>query len=515
MIKNEEKELRNKIDLAYNILELYYKKTRPEYIENVVKKGLVAHQEQLFHQLNNIYNIYKTKETSKELKKRLLDIVKYSRYSNNGYFWVNDMHYKMIMHPIKPEYDNKIFVDTPLVPFVQLSVDTLQKEKKDAVYIKYQFYNPATKKYEFKVSLVKVFQPYGWVIGTGKYISDVTSMIQLRALKDIEALRYGESGYFWVNDMNYKMIMHPIKPEYNNNVFIDTPDVPFVELGVDALKNSTKDTAIIRYVFHNPATGKYEDKLSVVKVFKPWNWVLGTGVYINSIKKSIEIIKNNKHKEENHLIIKILITSIFIILIVLVFTYYLVGQFIIKPMLSLNNEKKHFEEIAQVDFLTNILNRRAFNREIDKYFSYAKRHNLRVSVMMIDIDFFKKVNDTYGHDAGDRVLQTLSKVVRECIREEDIFGRLGGEEFGICILNSTPEVLYRIANKIRSNVEKREILYKDQVIKITISIGCYNVHIDSENFTVSLNKADKALYEAKNRGRNKVIIYNEEIEQSN
>jgi len=509
MIKNEKTELRNKMDLAYNILEMYYKKTTPKYIENVVKKDLIAHQEQLFHQLTNIYNLYKTKESPFALKKRLLEIIKYSRYAKNGYFWVNDMQCKMIMHPIKPEYNNKFFVDTPLIPFVKLGVDKLKKDKKSSAYIKYQFYNPSTKKYEFKVSLVEIFKPYGWVIGTGRYISDVTAMIQKRALKDIEALRYGKSGYFWVNDMNYKMIMHPIKPEYNNKFFVNTPDVSFVELGVNALKKTTKKSAIIRYDFHNPATGEYEDKLSVVKLFKPWNWVLGTGVYIDSIKNSIEVVKENKNKEENRLIVKILMISFSIILVIIFLTYYLIGRFIIEPMHSLNNEKNYFEEISQLDFLTNILNRRAFYQEIEKYFSYAQRHKLEVSVIMIDIDFFKKVNDRYGHDAGDKVLQTLVKVVRESIREEDIFGRLGGEEFAICILNTTPEALSNIADKIRLNVENREILYKDQVIKITISLGGYSLHTDSENFTVALDKADKALYKAKDRGRNRVIIYDD------
>jgi len=509
MMKNEKKELRDKMDLAYNILEMYYKKTTPNYIENVVKKNLTAHQEQLFNQLNNIYNLYKTKETPTELKRRLLEIIKYSRYDNNGYFWVNDMHCKMIMHPIKPEYNNKFFVDTPLIPFVKLGVDRLINEKKEHTYIKYQFYNPSTKKYEFKVSLVEIFKPYGWIIGTGRYISDVTTMVQKRALKDIEALRYGKSGYFWINDINYKMIMHPIKPKYNNKTFVDTLDVPFVQLGVDALKKTTKNFAIIRYDFYNPKTGVYEDKLSVVKLFKAWNWVLGTGVYIDSIKNSIEAIKENKHKEEKHLITRILIISSLIILVIIFLTYYLAGRFIIEPINSLTNEKNYFEEISQLDFLTNILNRRAFYQEIEKYFSYAQRHNLEVSVIMIDIDFFKKVNDTYGHDAGDKVLQILAEVVNESIREEDIFGRLGGEEFGICILNTSPEALCNIANKIRLNVENKEIIYKNQVIKITISMGGYNVYTNSVDFTIALDKADKALYKAKNEGRNRVIIYDE------
>jgi len=511
MIKNEKKELQNKVDLASNILKMYYKKTTPAYMENVVKKGLVSHQEQLFHQLNSIYTKYKDLESKVKLKKRLKDIVKYARYGSNGYFWINDMDNMMVMHPIKPSYDNKIFIDTPLVPFIQLGVDTLTKQKKDATFIKYKFYNPATKLYEFKVSLVRKFKPYGWVIGTGRYLSDVTPFVKQQALKSIQASRYGKNGYFWINDMNYKMIMHPIKPKYNNKFFINSKEVPFVSLGVDALKNTVKDSAVIKYSFYNPATEKYEDKLSIVKIFKPWNWVIGTGVYLNGINKSIQDVKKNKTIEENKLIWKIIIISLVIIIIVLFLAYYLITKFITNPMNTLSTEKEHFEEIAQIDFLTNILNRRAFYQEIEKYFAYAKRNNIQVSVMMIDIDFFKKVNDTYGHDAGDFVLQTVAKVVKNSIREEDIFGRLGGEEFGICILNSTNESLCQIANKIRTNIQSKEMKYNGTIIKITISIGGYNLYTHSEDFKIAFNKADKALYEAKETGRNKVEIYDDNI----
>ena len=511
MIENEKKELQNKVDLASNILEMYYKRATPDYMEDVVKKRLVSHQEQLFHQLNSIYNLYKDIESKTNLKHRLEKIVKYARYGNNGYFWINNMDNMMVMHPIKPSYDNKIFIDTPLVPFVQLGVDRLKKEKKDSVFIKYKFYNPATKLYEFKVSLVKRFKPYDWVIGTGRYISDITPLVKQQALKSIQASRYGKNGYFWINDTNYKMIMHPIKPEYNNKIFIDSAEVPFVSLGVDSLKNTLKDSSVIKYSFYNPATGKYEDKLSIVKIFKPWNWIIGTGVYLNGINKSIEDVKKNKTIEEHKLIVNIITIGLIIIMVVLFLAYYLITKFIVNPMNTLSTEKEYFEEIAQIDFLTNILNRRAFYQEIEKYFAYAKRNDIQVSVMMIDIDFFKKVNDTYGHDAGDFVLKTVAKVVKNSIREEDIFGRLGGEEFGICILNSTNESLCQIANKIRTNIQSKEMKYNGTIIKITISIGGYNLYTHLEDFKIAFNKADKALYEAKETGRNKVEIYDDKI----
>jgi len=508
LLSNEKMELKNKIDLASNAINMYYQKTKPAYIEETAKQILLSHQQQLFSQLTNFYQDYKNKYTKEELQERLKLLVKYARYGSNGYFWINDFNYKMIMHPIRPQYDNKTFKDAPKVPFVALGVDSLKNSDKDKVFIKYKFYNPTTKRYEFKVSLVKVFKPYGWIIGTGQYLSDITPIVKKNALKNIQSLRYGKSGYFWINNTNYKMIMHPIKPQYNNKIFKDTPKVPFVELGVDALLDDNKETAIIEYVFYNPATKKYEKKLSIVKLFKPWNWVIGTGVYLNTINDSISEVKESKDNEKISFIIKIIILSFVIILVTILIAYYLIGHFIVKPMSNLYNEKEYFEGISQTDYLTNILNRRAFFSEVDKYFAYATRNNISLSVLMIDIDFFKKVNDTYGHEAGDVVLKELTKVISQNIREEDIFGRLGGEEFALCILNDTDATMCTIAQKVRKAVEEIVVIYKDQEIRFTISIGGYKLKSTKvEAFSMALDKADKALYTAKTDGRNRVALY--------
>ena len=509
LISNEKKELQNKIDLASNILNVHYQETKPKYIEKTVKKILISHQQQLFSQLNSFYNLNKDKYSKQKLKDKLKLLVKYARYGSNGYFWINDMDYKMVMHPIRPEYDKNIFISTPKVPFVELGVNSLKNTNKNQEFIKYRFYNPATKKYEFKVSLVRVFKPYNWVIGTGQYLSDITPMVKEQALEDIKSLRYGNNGYFWVNDIDYKMVMHPIKPEYNGKTFINTPKVPFVELGVNAIKKSGNDTAIIEYSFYNPATQKYERKMSVVKLFKPWNWIIGTGVYLNAIDNSIEQVKVSKDNEETKFILSAVLFTILIIIATILTAYYLTVHFIVKPMSGLLSEKKYFEEISQIDYLTNILNRRAFFKAVDKYLAYARRNNLSVSVIMIDIDHFKNVNDTYGHEAGDCVLKDLAETIENCIREEDIFGRLGGEEFGLCILNDDDSTLCTIAQKVRKAVEERVVTYKGVDIKFTISLGGYRLTSKTEKFEMALNKADEALYMAKNSGRNKVILHGE------
>ncbi len=508
MIVKEKKELQNKIDLVFNIIKMYYEKSTPKYMEKVVKKSLISHQEQLFSQLNHIYNINKNKVSDKQMKTILKNIVKYARYDGNGYFWINDMNYKMIMHPIKPRYNGKIFINTPKVPFVQLGVDAIKKYKTNEEFIKYRFYNPSTKKYEFKVSLVRVFEPYKWIIGTGRYLSDVTPIVKKQLIEDIKALRYGHNGYFWIADMNYKMIMHPIKPRYNGKIFINTPKVPFVQLGVDAIKKTKKDEDFIRYKFYDNVAKTYEEKLSVIKLFKPWGWIVGTGVCIHNVKKSIHRIKLLKTYEEKNLIKKILLITICIILLTLVLAYYLIGKFISEPIKNLTSEKKYFKEISEIDFLTNILNRRSFFEKLGRYSDIAKNNNIFLGIMMVDIDHFKSINDLYGHDGGDEVLRQMSKIIRACLRKDDLFGRLGGEEFCLCVFDSDKETLLKIAQKIRVEIEKTIVEHNSNKIKFTISIGCYHFDTSLEKHDVALQKADKALYKAKNRGRNRIEIYN-------
>jgi methyl-accepting chemotaxis protein len=344
MLNSKKEELHNKIDIAYKVIEAKYEATKPENVEKVVKESLIQKQNLLFNVLNNFYEKNKNSMDSEELQKRLEDIVASARYGKSGYFWINDFNYKMVMHPIKKSLTGRVFINTPKVPFVQLGVDALKKCNCDKTFIKYQFYNPATKKYEFKVSLVRVFKPYKWIIGTGAYISNITEKVQKDVLESIAHLRYGKSGYFWINDMNYKMVMHPIKTNLTGKVFINTPKVPFVQLGVDALKKSGKNWAIIQYKFYNPTSKKYEKKLSIVKLFKPWGWVIGTGTYTTDIVKTLKNVEEEANKEKMSSIVEIFIFMLIIGILFLVISISIVVKFIISPITSLSERAKDLAE---------------------------------------------------------------------------------------------------------------------------------------------------------------------------
>jgi two-component system cell cycle response regulator len=160
------------------------------------------------------------------------------------------------------------------------------------------------------------------------------------------------------------------------------------------------------------------------------------------------------------------------------------------------------------DALTEVFNRRYLDQHLDTDFRLAVRHQEQLSVVIIDVDYFKKVNDTHGHLAGDMVLRTLSNVLKERIRDEDILARYGGEEF-VLVLRRTPEIgAVALAESIRNIIEKTPFSYQNQDIAVTVSSGVATLtHPSSFIDGLSLLKeADMALYRAKAAGRNRVEV---------
>ncbi|BCM24225.1 diguanylate cyclase [Methyloradius palustris] len=160
---------------------------------------------------------------------------------------------------------------------------------------------------------------------------------------------------------------------------------------------------------------------------------------------------------------------------------------------------------ANVDYLTNIANRRAFIRQGEVEVARALRYGNPLSVAMLDIDYFKKVNDTYGHKTGDLVLQELSRICVETLRETDMVARMGGEEFAILFPETDAQHAFEVAERLRDKIEKNELsLESGMPLTFTISIGVITLTKKNVNIDMLLHLADKALYEAKNTGRNKV-----------
>ena len=169
---------------------------------------------------------------------------------------------------------------------------------------------------------------------------------------------------------------------------------------------------------------------------------------------------------------------------------------------------KELRHLASVDPMTNLYNRRYFTEISESILDLAKRNKTETAIMLLDIDHFKNVNDTYGHKVGDDALNKLSNILKDISREHDIVARWGGEEFVILLPETDIDAVLAISEKIRAEVESFTIaLDNGNVLNLRVSIGISQVnHYEDMALEASIHRADKALYEAKTSGRNKVCL---------
>ena len=175
-------------------------------------------------------------------------------------------------------------------------------------------------------------------------------------------------------------------------------------------------------------------------------------------------------------------------------------KIIAASLISFLNIKK-LENAALADPLTHCYNRRALNTSLDRDIAKAERYGTDISVIMFDIDYFKKINDTYGHKAGDTVLNSFSKSINATIRKNDYLARYGGEEFVLVLPETKLHKAIEMAERLRKIAENLEVKFDDKIIKITTSAGVVS-YKNGQNKDSLIQKADDLLYEAKKQGRN-------------
>lgn len=189
--------------------------------------------------------------------------------------------------------------------------------------------------------------------------------------------------------------------------------------------------------------------------------------------------------------------------LVTVFVILFIIMYIFNRELSKNYTILH--RLSQIDTLTGILNRRAFYSNANYLIRHSRRYNNGLGLLLFDIDNFKKVNDLYGHDAGDIVLKDLSSLISSSVRDVDCFCRYGGEEFILLVPSIIEKELITLSEKLRVLVEEQNInLSKEKKIKITVSIGA-TMFKDKETLKEFIKRADTAMYDAKNSGKNKFV----------
>lgn len=177
--------------------------------------------------------------------------------------------------------------------------------------------------------------------------------------------------------------------------------------------------------------------------------------------------------------------------------------------LMLEQENETLEKLATTDALTEVWNRRSFMDRLQREIHRAFRFDQTLTVAMLDADHFKSVNDTYGHGVGDEVLKGIAAATKKRLRDIDIVGRLGGEEFALCLAQTPAEGGHIVADRIRTDISELIFQGGDKEFGVTVSIGLAEWR-RGETATEALERADQALYDSKNNGRNQVTLHTEE-----
>lgn len=276
--------------------------------------------------------------------------------------------------------------------------------------------------------------------GIDKYTLD-TSLLKLEKQDEFSML-VKEGEVYGCKTQNYKVIL------YSENI-ID-----------DIVKNALK----VRLIFLNKL---YENEVNLKKI-KNINSMLENLVTL----RTKEIENKNKMLEEEK-----------------------------RKLTKLN---KKLNQLSKIDSLTKLANRRGLREKFSFEANKLKKKNSSISLIMADIDFFKSVNDTYGHDCGDMVLVRISELLRNNLRSKDIISRYGGEEFVIVLPDVDYSYSILIAENLRSVIEKEIFEYNGSTFNVTMSFGVLNLN-DKISFRECMKKVDTALYAAKENGRNKVI----------
>ncbi|SDS42292.1 diguanylate cyclase (GGDEF) domain-containing protein [Halopseudomonas sabulinigri] len=184
--------------------------------------------------------------------------------------------------------------------------------------------------------------------------------------------------------------------------------------------------------------------------------------------------------------------------------YDVTGVAVNKRQLESANTK--LRELALRDGLTGLLNRRYWESCLEHEFARHQRYDNEVSLVMFDIDHFKKVNDTFGHQAGDEVIRTTARLTEQLARETDFCGRYGGEEFVVLLPDTSLEGAQQFAERLRQSVERQQLDHQGTPLTFTISLGVARLTDAMENYQALIERADKALYQSKEGGRNRTTV---------
>ncbi len=475
-------------------------------------------------------NIYKTMQDSmpkKEIAKVIKEAIRPVRIGEQqGYCFILTLDGTAALYPANKALEGTNFITNGVdgCPDITANIISLARNSGKG-FLRYSWTKPEDETGTLypKISYVSFFEPLGWVIGTGEYIDNLESQAKKTLIDELQgSLGRDVTDYFFIYDLHNPdggndfatMLINNNRPDLVGKKLTDNiVDAKGKEFRKEFLKGIRADgEAYVVYWYKKTDGSGVGRKLSYFKLYPKWNWVVAQGIYLDRIDTIISTKKEELSTKVKHDIVILILIFLVAVTIALFVAYFLSRELQKIFDRYRRTQEKHLKKLealnsrlkkqSQTDALTKISNRGFFNKQLAREAALSKRYKTPLSLILFDIDHFKRVNDTFGHLAGDKILQELANLISDNIRQTDVFARWGGEEFAILAPGINLEQTHRFAEKLRTIVAKHTFTVAGN---ITCSFGgsSYTPQEKSEDL---LQRTDEALYHAKNGGRNMCVI---------
>ncbi len=521
-IAQQEEELENDVaDLVGRIdhRRLDMEKILQQRLKQRVAEALVI--------ADNIYETMHEGLSSENVANVIREAIRPIRFNEQqGYFFILSLEGKAILYPTDSQVEGTNFLTNGAGgdPDAVREIIRISQEEGGGFH-RYDWTKPGDNSGNLyqKVSYVGFFEPLGWVIGTGEYLDNLEHLAKTTITNDLAAsLKKDLVDYYFIyelHDINggkdfATMLVNSNRPDLVGKRLSDDYKDAKGKLFRKEFLKGIRETgeANVVYWYKKPNDSAEGRKLSYFKHYPVWNWVLARGIYLDRLDEIIAAKKGELSGKVKNDIIILCILFVGAVVIALIVAYYFSRglQEIFNRYRNTQQEhldkleelNKALEKQSQTDVLTKIFNRRFFNMQLAKEAARSTRHRTPLSVLMFDIDHFKAINDEHGHLIGDKVLQEISALVQDNIRQSDFLARWGGEEFALLTPGVGLKNAGKFAEKLRCLIEKNAFC-TEQEITCSFGVSCYQT---SEETSTFIQRADQALYQAKNSGRNCCVI---------
>ncbi|MGE4299490.1 MAG: methyl-accepting chemotaxis protein [Desulfovibrionaceae bacterium] len=286
----EQAQLKDLVQMAYGSVERAYARSQDvEALKRETSAGLMRVVDAVCGQASAYYAKNKGVLQDAALRRDIADMVRNARFDNGNYLWINDLAGVMIMHPETPELEGRALLSSTDANGKQLFAEMVQVARTQGKgMVDYVWPKSGASKATLKISYVRALPELGWLVGAGAWVDDITTAMQRTAMKEVGDLRQTDGNYFWINDMAHRMVMHPLNPDLNGKDVSGMADTQGKHLFADMVDVcKTKGEGFVSYRWAKAGkTGDFP-KLSYVRLFKPWGWVIGMGAYVDDIDAAI------------------------------------------------------------------------------------------------------------------------------------------------------------------------------------------------------------------------------------